>query len=80
MQAERRPGRPPTMKQVQLKQKMDDELMEYGTGYYVPDLRDWGNIESLKRWDGTEGSLSQVKFTRTARESKTVEADTAMEA
>jgi translation machinery-associated protein 16 len=43
-------------------------MEEFVTGFHLPNLQDWQNIENLKRWDGTVGSLAQVRFTRVAKE------------
>ena len=43
-------------------------MEEFRTGFYVPDLQDWANIEWLQRWDGSVGALAQIRFKRIARE------------
>jgi translation machinery-associated protein 16 len=68
MQRERRPGRPSSTKEDQLKLKIDREMEEYRTGFYMPDLQDWTNIEWLQRWDGNVGGLAQIRFTRITKE------------
>lgn len=68
MRSERRPGRPPSTKEDLLKQRIDREIEEFKTGFYIPDLQNSENIERLRRWDGTVGSLAQVKFTRIPKE------------
>lgn len=65
---ERRPGRPPTAKHLALKNRIEREMEEFKTGYKVPDLTKMENVEALKRWDGTNGSLAQVSFTWVARD------------
>ena len=65
---ERRPGRPRIPKHVELINRVERELEEFATGFRIPDLQDWENIENLKRWDGNVGSLAQVRFTRVVKE------------
>jgi translation machinery-associated protein 16 len=64
----RRPGRPAHPKQVKLQQQIEKEREEFRTGFLVPNMGDWENVEKLKRWDGTTGGLAQIKFTRVTRE------------
>ncbi|PUU73800.1 translation machinery-associated protein 16 [Tuber borchii] len=68
LQKARRPGRPPSAKEDSLKQSIAREMEEFRTGFYVPDLQDWANIEWLQRWDGSVGALAQIRFKRIARE------------
>jgi len=65
---ERRPGRPRVPKHVELINRVERETEEFATGFRMPDLQDWENIENLKRWDGTVGSLAQVRFARVPKE------------
>lgn len=73
MQSERRAGRPASPKEDLLKQRINRELEEFRTGFYVPDLQNWENIEWLQRWDGSVGSLAQVKFARVSKDGSPVE-------
>ncbi|PWW74362.1 hypothetical protein C7212DRAFT_329114 [Tuber magnatum] len=68
LQRARRPGRPPSTEGGLLKQRIVREMEEFRTGFYVPDLQDWANIEWLQRWDGSVGALAQIRFRRIARE------------
>jgi translation machinery-associated protein 16 len=74
-EAERRPGRPPVAKHLELKNRIEKEVEEFRTGFYVPDLQDFDNIMNLQRWDGKTGSLAQVKFTRVPQEDPLVPVD-----
>ena len=65
---ERRPGRPPAPKHTALKNRVEKEIEEFRTGFYMPDLQDWENIENLQHWDGKTGSLALVEFTRVAKD------------
>ncbi|KAL7274914.1 translation machinery-associated protein 16 [Rhizina undulata] len=78
-QSKRRPGRPATNKEDLLKMKIDKEIEEFRTGYYVPDLQDWANVERLKRWDGSVGGLAQITFTRITRDDLSSELKMEME-
>ncbi|CUS10813.1 unnamed protein product [Tuber aestivum] len=68
LQEARRPGRSPSTKEDLLKQSIAREIEEFRTGFYVPDLQDWANIEWLQRWDGSVGALAQIRFRRITRE------------
>ncbi|KAF8461139.1 translation machinery-associated protein 16 [Kalaharituber pfeilii] len=61
---ERRPGRPPSSKEDQLKMRFEKEDDEFRTGFWMPDLSDPDNVQKFVAWDGTHGSLPLVKFTR----------------
>jgi translation machinery-associated protein 16 len=74
-ESERRPGRAPVAKQVELKNRMEKEVEEYRTGFYMPDLQDFDNIVNLQRWDGGVGSLAQVRFARVPQEDPPVRVD-----
>lgn len=73
MQSERRAGRPASTKEDLLKQRINRELEEFRTGFYVPNLENMENMEWLQRWDGSVGSLAQVKFTRISKDESPVE-------
>ncbi|KAF2197673.1 hypothetical protein GQ43DRAFT_466241 [Delitschia confertaspora ATCC 74209] len=64
LKAERRSGRPPSTREVLLKQRQTTEVGEYTSGYWVPDLEKAENLERLKEWDGSWGSLHRLKFVR----------------
>ncbi|KAI5776864.1 translation machinery-associated protein 16 [Geopyxis carbonaria] len=77
---ERRPGRPQGAKHLALQHRIEAETEEFRTGFWMPDIGDAINVEMLKRWDGTVGSLAQVKFTRVAKEDAAVKEDVQDEA
>ena len=68
LQAERRPGRPPSNREVLLKQKKSAEMGEYVSGFWIPAFEDVKNIEALKEWDGRWASLGTLKFVRLAKD------------
>ncbi|KAL0637793.1 translation machinery-associated protein 16 [Maublancomyces gigas] len=79
MQSERRAGRPASPKEDLLKQRINRELEEFRTGFYVPDLQSWENMEWLQRWDGSVGALAQVKFVRISKDESPVEIESPVE-
>ena len=68
LKAERRPGRPPSNREVLLKQKQAAEVGEYTSGFWVPALEDAKNIEALKEWDGRWTNLNTLNFIRVAKD------------
>ncbi|KAI9820854.1 MAG: hypothetical protein M1832_003487 [Thelocarpon impressellum] len=64
LQADRRPGRPASLREDGLTQRTAAEEREHETGFYLPDLRDEKNAEILKRWNGEWAYLTSVKFVR----------------
>lgn len=79
MQSERRARRPASPKEDLLKQRINRELEEFRTGFYVPDLQSWENMEWLQRWDGSVGALAQVKFVRISKDELPVEIESPVE-
>ena len=67
LENERRPGRPRSMREDLLKQRMVVEEREYDTGYWIPDMTDAPNLELLREWSGEWASLSTLKFVRLAK-------------
>lgn len=68
IKSQRRPGRPASTKEDLLLRKITQEMEEFQTGFYVPDLQDWANIEWLQRWNGSVGALAQIRFIRISKE------------
>ena len=68
LKAERRPGRPPSTREVLLKQKQAAEMGEYTSGFWVPAFEDAKNIQALKDWDGRWANLNTLKFVRVAKD------------
>jgi translation machinery-associated protein 16 len=64
IQAERRPGRPPSKREELLKHRREQEDKEYKSGFWIPDLTDQENIDMLRLWQGQWNALSVVKFLR----------------
>lgn len=68
LQSARRPGRPSSTKEDLLGQRMETEEKEYGSGYWVPDMRDEGTLERLVEWKGEWAGLGRLKWVRVRRD------------
>lgn len=60
----RRPGRPPSTKELALAQEKEKDEKEYDGGFWVPDLRDEETIFSLRHWSGDWSGLNMMRFVR----------------
>ncbi|MCJ1310000.1 hypothetical protein MMC25_003661 [Agyrium rufum] len=67
IQAERRPGRPPSSREANLKQRIDSENRELDSGFWIPDLLDEKNLKGFQDWDGKWDALNVLKFVRVGR-------------
>ncbi|MCJ1351702.1 MAG: hypothetical protein MMC33_001686 [Icmadophila ericetorum] len=65
--SERRPGRPQSNREDQLKELSQKEEREYDTGFWVPDMLDEGNVKRLEEWNGEWTSMAQLGFIRVLR-------------
>ena len=68
MKGQRRTGRPSSTREDILKERWAIEDREYGTGFWIPDMQDEGNLEKLRRWNGDWGYLGTLKYIRVARD------------
>jgi len=68
LEKERRPGRPPSNKLLNLKNLVDFETQEYKSGFNMVDLTDPKTVESLLAWNGTWGGINTLKMTRISRD------------
>lgn len=59
---ERRPGRPKGSRQDILERAKALELGEYKSGFKVPVMDDFLNLEELRNWRGDVGGLQKIKF------------------
>ncbi|KAF1980942.1 hypothetical protein K402DRAFT_415745 [Aulographum hederae CBS 113979] len=66
----RRPGRPASSREAQLKKIRDSEEKEYNSGFWIPDLGDADNVAKFRNWGGTWGGLSVLKFVRITTDGK----------
>ena len=70
LQAERRPGRPPSAREDKLKQGIAMENNEYKTGYWLPDVQDEKNLEQLRLWNGEWASMGNIRYIRLSKDGK----------
>lgn len=68
----RRSNRPPTTKQQMLQSKRNLEMEEFKKGFLCPDLTDAKNVEFLRKWNNSFGSMSTLKLMRVNNEGKQV--------
>ncbi|SMN20560.1 similar to Saccharomyces cerevisiae YOR252W TMA16 Protein of unknown function that associates with ribosomes [Maudiozyma saulgeensis] len=68
----RRSNRPPTTKQQMLQSKRDLEMEEFNKGFLCPDLTDIKNVEFLRKWNNSFGSMSTLKLMRIDSDGKQV--------
>lgn len=59
---ERRPGRPKSSRQDLLERTRELEWSEYGSGFKVPVMDDFLNLEELRNWRGDVGGLQKITF------------------
>ncbi len=66
LKAERRPGRPTSTQEDQIKHQQLVEDQEYRSGLWMPDLKDSTNVSGLRDWNGDWSALGILKFVRIA--------------
>lgn len=64
LSANRRAGRPPTTREVALREVVQRERRDYEAGIEVPDLLSETNVRLLREWEGDEGALGAFRFVR----------------
>ncbi|CEP60153.1 Tma16p LALA0_S01e04214g [Lachancea lanzarotensis] len=64
LKKKRRSNRPPSNRQIALQQRTDTELKELETGFLVPDLTEAANVEFLRKWNQTFGSMTTLQQIR----------------
>jgi translation machinery-associated protein 16 len=69
LKAQRRPGRASTNPEDQLRHRMEAELKEFQSGFWMPDLRDSEGVAKLRAWKQDWSSLNTLKFARIGSES-----------
>lgn len=67
IKSQRRPGRPSSTREDLLKLQIEAEDREYDNGFWTPEMQDESNLEMLRRWDGSWGSLNTIKYVRLSR-------------
>jgi translation machinery-associated protein 16 len=68
LKAQRRPGRPPTSHEDQLRHRIEAEEKEFSSGFWIPDVRDDGGVRKLRAWNGDWSSLNTLKFARIVKD------------
>ncbi|KAJ1028359.1 hypothetical protein NDA16_001529 [Ustilago loliicola] len=64
LKADRRPGRPPHKRELELKEIIAKELQEYNEGFEVPDLTSTTNVKLLRDWQGDPQALPLFRMVR----------------
>lgn len=73
LQRKRRLGRPRATREDVLMMQEEAEEKEYRSGFWMPDMRDEGNLEKLREWEGQWAGLNVLTFVRVPREGTAVE-------
>ncbi|KAI9735985.1 MAG: hypothetical protein M1834_001451 [Cirrosporium novae-zelandiae] len=68
LQSQRRPGRPSSTREDQLKQRIDKEKREYISGFWVPDMENPKTMEFLRQWNGQWEGLNVLSFVRISKD------------
>ena len=68
IRSERRPGRPPSNHEDQLKQLILTEEREFESGFWMPDMTDASNVEQLRNWNGEWASLNLFQYVRLSKD------------
>ncbi|SNX82815.1 uncharacterized protein MEPE_01521 [Melanopsichium pennsylvanicum] len=64
LKSERRPGRPPHNRELELKQIIAKELQEYDEGFELPDLTSTINVKLIRDWQGDPQALPLFRMVR----------------
>ncbi|KAJ9477905.1 Translation machinery-associated protein 16 [Pseudozyma hubeiensis] len=64
LKSERRSGRPPPKREVELKETISKELQEYDEGFELPDLINATNVKLLREWQGDPQALPLFRMVR----------------
>lgn len=68
LKADRRPGRPPHKREIELKEIIAKELQEYNEGLELPDLTNATNVKLLREWQGDPQALPLFRMVRISGE------------
>ncbi len=66
-QQQRRPGRPPSKLEEQIKQRKEAEEREFRGGFWVPDLRNEASRSKVEKWGGDWSGLNTLTFVRVVK-------------
>ncbi|TKY87436.1 hypothetical protein EX895_004114 [Sporisorium graminicola] len=64
LKADRRPGRPPHKREIELKETIAKEAQEYEEGLELPDLTNVTNVKLLRDWQGDPQALPLFRMVR----------------
>lgn len=64
LKAQRRPGRPPHNREIELKEIIAKEAQEYDEGFELPDLTNATNVKLLRDWQGDPQALPLFRMVR----------------
>lgn len=64
LKADRRPGRPPQKREIELKEIVAKELQEYNEGLELPDFTNATNVKLLREWQGDPQALPLFRMVR----------------
>lgn len=64
LQAARRPGRPPSKNEVELREAIEAEKREYSENMEVPDLLNAVNVRVMRDWEGDPQALGLFRMVR----------------
>lgn len=67
MQAARRHGKSASAREINMRQQMENEVREFESGYWIPDLSNQENLEKLKNWNGEWVGMNVMKFVRVTK-------------
>jgi translation machinery-associated protein 16 len=73
LKEERRPGRPASTREAELKLQMEHDVKEYASGFWIPDLEDAQVLATLKEWGGSWVALNTMKFVRISKDGSRLE-------
>lgn len=62
--AQRRPGRPPSLRLVELQNIIEREKLEYENNLEIPDLMNETNVKLMRQWNGNSQALGLFRFVR----------------
>lgn len=61
-------SRPPTPREIRMKEIRDQEEREYASGFWIPDLSDKDTRRLMEDWKGSWEGLGQMKFMRVTKD------------
>ncbi|SJX62133.1 uncharacterized protein SRS1_12982 [Sporisorium reilianum f. sp. reilianum] len=64
LKADRRPGRPPHRREIELTETIAKEAQEYDEGFELPDLTNLTNVKLLRDWQGDPQALALFRMVR----------------